>query len=420
MSAVILVVLIAALLALRQNIILIVAVIVGYIHVVYADSEIIFLVQDIWFTVDREVLLSVPMFLLAGLLMARGSIATRLVRIMTAFTSFVPGGLGVAAILAMTAFSAISASSVVTLLAIGGIMHPALIRAGYSRSYAAGVLCAGGTLGIIIPPSLLMIVYGLMVEEVSITDLFKAGWGPGLSLSVMLVAYTMIVNRNLPTSSFNVREALEALKHGIFATMMPVILLGGIYTGWFTVTESAAISVLYAIIVEVFIHKELKPVDFIKVAFETTKLLGTLLLLLAVAGSLNTILDYQGVPQGFVKLLKQWIDSSFSMLLLMNFALILAGALMDEVSAILVFAPLLAPLGPAYGFDPVHFGIITIVNLQIGYVAPPVAVNLFVAMVAFKESFGFVARAVMPFIVLMLINLIIVAAVPELSLMFVR
>lgn len=419
MTALILVAILILMTVLRQSIVLTAGIAVAFIHTYMTKSSVEFLIQDIWYAVDREVLLSIPMFIFAGLLMARGSIAARLVRIMKALTSSIPGGLGIASILAMTAFSAISGSSAVTMLAVGMIMYPALLANNYSKSYALGMLCAGGTLGVIIPPSVLMIVYGIMTE-VSITDLFLAGWGPGLSLAFALCLYTFVVNRNKPTQSFEPGEIMLSLRDGISALMMPVILLGGIYSGYFTVTEAAAVSVVYALVVESLVHRELGVRDVLRIVLETVKLQGALMMLLAIAISLNNVLDFEGVPQALVGYLRGVINNQFTMLLAVNFVLLLAGALMDEISAIIILAPLLAPLGEAYGFHPVHFGIITIVNLQIGYVAPPVALNLIVAMMTFKEPFGFICRAVIPFIAIMLLVLIVVCAYPPLTLFLLR
>jgi C4-dicarboxylate transporter DctM subunit len=412
--------LIAVLVVLRQSIVMIVALAVAYVHAFMTSKQNVeFLIQDVWYAIDREVLLSIPLFVFAGLIMARGSIAARLVEIMRAFTSQVPGGLGIATVLALTVFSAVCGASSVTMLAIGTIMYPALLRAGYAKRYALGVLCAGGTLGVIIPPSLLLILYGISTE-VSITDLFKAGWGPGLLLSGALCVYTVVVNWRRPTTPFVGGDVLRALAKGVWALAMPVILLGGIYTGWFTVTESAAVAVVYALIVELLIHRELKPRDLTRVTLETVKLLGMLMPLLALASSLNNILDLQGAPQALVREMRSIVDSPAMLLVVVNFVLLVAGALMDESSAILILGPLLAPMGQAYGFNPVHFGIIVTVNLQIGYVAPPVALNIVVAMAAFKESFGTIVHAVLPFIAIMLAVLLVVCAWPELSLFLLR
>jgi C4-dicarboxylate transporter DctM subunit len=415
-----LIVLIALLVVLRQSIVMIVALAVAYVHAfMTSKNNVEFLIQDAWYAVDREVLLSIPLFVFAGLIMARGSIAARLVEIMRSLTAPFPGGLGVATVLALTVFSAVCGASSVTMLAIGTIMYPALLAAGYPKNYALGVLCAGGTLGVIIPPSLLLILYGVSTE-VSITDLFKAGWGPGLLLSGSLCAYTVIVNWRRPTTPLVAADIARALRNGIWALAMPVILLGGIYTGWFTVTESAAVAVVYAIVVELFIHRELKARDLVRVTLESVKMLGMLMPLLAIAQSLNNILDLQGVPQALVAEMKTFVSTPAMLLVIVNVLLLIAGALMDESSAIVILAPLLAPMGQAYGFNAVHFGIIVTVNLQIGYVAPPVALNLIVAMAAFKEPFGRIARAVVPFIGIMLAVLVVVCAVPQISLFLLK
>lgn len=419
MNAALLTGLIVAMVALRQPIVLLLAAAVAFVHAYMTNSSVEFLIQDVWFTIDREVLLSIPLFIFAGLIMARGSIAARLTRVMVAITRPVPGGLGVATVLSLTAFSAISGASAVTMLAIGAVMYPALLANGYSKTYALGLLCSGGTLGVIIPPSLLMIIYGI-ITEVSITELFIAGWGPGLLLSGSLIGYTLILHRRMAVQRIDPREVAQAVRQGGFALAMPVILLGGIYTGWFTVTESAAVAVVYAMAVEFLIHRELTARAFGGVVLETLKMLGGLMPLLAIAVSLNNILDLEGVPQAMVAWMRGWIEGPVTLLVVTNILLLIAGALMDEASAIIILAPLLAPLGQAYGFDPVHWGIITIVNLQIGYVAPPVALNLIVAMVAFKEPFGFICRAVIPFVAIMLACLVVVCAFPGLSLWMVR
>ncbi len=403
---------------LRQNIILTLAVLVGLIHMYVAShSSIEYLIQDLWFTLDRELLLSIPMFIFAGVIMSRGSIAARLVRIMTALTGPLPGGLGIASILAMGAFSSISGSAIVTMMAVGALMYPAMIKAGYGVHYSLGVLASCGTLGVIIPPSLLMILYGISTD-VSVTDMFKAGWGPGLLMILLMSGYTLYVNRHLPTERFNPRELWLALRDGISAIMMPVILLGGIYSGYFTVTEAAAVSLAYALIVEMLIHRELTVKEVYGIGVETIKLLGSLMPLVAIAGSLNVILDYEGVPQALVRFFQVYLDNSWEMLIAVNLLLLLAGALMDEGSAIIILSPLLAPIGASYGYDPVHFAIIVIVNLQMGYVVPPVAINLIIAATVFKQSFLTASRAVVPFISIMLLVLLLVIIFPQLSLFY--
>lgn len=419
MSAMVLLPVFLVLTLLRQNIILTLAVLVGLVHVyVTSHSSIEYLIQDLWFTLDRELLLSIPMFIFAGVIMSRGSIAARLVRIMTALTRALPGGLGVATILAMAVFSSISGSAIVTMMAVGALMYPALTKSGYSVHYALGVLASGGTLGVIIPPSILMILYGISTD-VSVTDMFKAGWGPGLLMIGAMSIYTLAVNRKLPAGKFDAAELVHSLRHGISALLMPVILLGGIYSGYFTVTEAAAVSLTYALVVEVVIHRELTARDVYVIGIETIKLLGSLMPIVAIAGSLNVILDYEGVPQALVQFFSDYLENSWEMLIVVNLLLLAAGALMDESSAIIILSPLLAPIGASYGYDPVHFAIITIVNLQLGYVMPPVAINLIIAASVFKQSFLTACRSVVPFIAIMLAVLLLVIIFPQISLYYV-
>jgi C4-dicarboxylate transporter DctM subunit len=411
--------LIALLLALRQNIILLLAVCAAYVHVYYAsNSSIEFLMQDIWFAIDREVLLSIPMFILAGAVMTRGSIAVRLIKVMTVITSPIPGGLAVAAVLSCAAFAAISGSSIVTMLAIGTVMFPALVAGGYSRSFAVGVICSGGTLGIIIPPSIPMILFGIMTE-VSVSKMFMGGIGPGLLLTLFFMIYSYWLHRGMPSTPWRLREIGQAFWEGGFALMMPVILLGGIYSGIFTATESAVVALVYSLLVELFIHREMKAKDYFATGLDTAKLLGTLLPLIAIAGSLNTILDYEGVPKALVAAVTGSVSDPLVLLVGMNILLLVVGCVMDIGSAILVLAPLLTPIAASIGMDKVHFGVMMIANLEIGYLTPPVGLNLFVAMAAFKEPFTNIVRAVIPFFIIMLVWLVIVAAWPGLTLFFV-
>ena len=288
------------------------------------------------------------------------------------------------------AFAAVSGSGTVTLLAIGTLMYPALINAGYPKSFALGALCAAGTLGIVVPPSIPLILYGIMTQT-SIGDLFIAGIGPALLLTILMLGYAMMQNFSHRESSWNLDYILTSLKKGVWALLMPIIILGGIYTGYFTATESAAVAVVYAIIVETFIHKEMKWEVLFDVVTETTKLLGSLFPVLMIALSLNVFLTYEEVPQSLVAWMSQRIDNPTTALLGINLFLILIGCIIDIGSAILILAPMLGPIASSQGIDPVHFGIIMVMNLEIGYLTPPLGLNLIVAMGVFKEKFWIVS-----------------------------
>lgn len=415
MMALILFFLVLALLVARQNIVLILFVAAGYAHLVWGGGNLTWLIDDVWTSVNRDVLLAIPMFVLAGNIMTRGSIAERLIAIMRALTTWLPGGLAVATILSCAVFAALSGSSPVTLLAVGSILYPALLKEGYDRRFALGALCSGGTLGIVIPPSIPLILYGIVTEK-SIADLFIAGIIPGLLLTGVLAIYSLAVNRHIEARPFSLDEFVAAMKRGIFALFTPIILLGGIYSGYFSATEAAAVAVGYALIVEMVIHRELTLRDFYEIAIETSRLLGTLLPIVAVALSINLLLTAEQIPQDFARWMSASVDNKILFLILLNLFLLAVGCLIDIGSAILMLAPILMPVAAAYGIDPIHFGIIMVVNLEIGYLTPPIGLNLIVAMTAFKEPFLLICRAVLPFIVLMLGVLIAVVWFPQLSL----
>ena len=419
MAALILAGIVLALLALRQNIILILIVAAAYAHLVWGDGDLTYLIDDIWTSVNRDVLLAIPMFVLAGNIMTRGSIAARLIGIMRALTQWLPGGLAVATILSCATFAALSGSSPVTLLAVGAILYPALLESGYDRKFALGALASGGTLGVVIPPSIPMILYAI-VTETSISDLFIAGIIPGLLLTGVLSVYALAANRHIPSRPFSIADLTQSVRQGVFAMMAPVILLGGIYSGLFSATEAAAVAVGYALLVEIFIHRDLRARDFFDIAVDTSRLLGTLFPIVAVAISINLLLTAEQVPQDLARWMSEVVSEKWLFLILLNVFLLIIGCLIDIGSAILMLAPLLLPIAMAYGIDPVHFGIIMVVNLEIGYLTPPIGLNLIVAMTAFKEPFLLICRAVVPFILLMLLVLAAVVWFPQLSLMLIR
>jgi C4-dicarboxylate transporter DctM subunit len=407
-----------ALLALRQNLLVILGVATAYVVVVFGNGDISTIVIDAWEAANKEILLSIPLYILAGNVMSRGGMADRLIRLMRAVSGPVPGGLAITAVLSCALFAAVSGSGTVTLLAVGAVMYPALIEAGYSRSFAIGALCAAGTLGIIVPPSIPLILYGVMTRT-SIADLFLAGVGPAVLMIVLMAGYAMLRNTGIRAGRWDLAEIRTALRDGIWALFMPVLILGGIYSGYFTPTESAAVAVVYAIFVETCIHKEMGFGDFYAVVGDTTRLLGSLFPVLMLALSLNVFLAYQQVPEALVSAVEPHIESRLAFLLSLNLFLLLVGCIMDIGSAILILTPILQPLAVAQGIDPVHFGIITVVNLEIGYLTPPLGLNLIVAMTVFRVDFWTICRAVVPFLGLMLAALMVVSFWPQLSLFLI-
>jgi C4-dicarboxylate transporter DctM subunit len=351
--------------------------------------------------------------------MTKGDTANRLIAIAAAATRQLPGGLAVACVLSCGIFAAISGSSIVTMLAVGTVMLPALKQAGYSNRLSLGTVMAGGTLGIVIPPSIPLIIYGL-VTETSITALFAGGVGPGLLLLAIFSVYSMWVSRHVPTQPFEWPVLRSALRNGVWALLMPLVLLGGIYSGYFSATEAAAVGLLYSLIIEMFVHRDMRFRDLGGVVLEAAKLGGTFFPLLAVALSLNLVLTEHRVPEALVTWVQTFIDSPLTFMLLVNLVLLAVGCVVTTGEAILILAPLLTPLAVAYGYDKVLFGIIMILNLEIGFLTPPVGLNLMVAMSAFKQKFGELVVAAAPWIALMLIGLAIVAWQPWISLALVR
>ncbi|MEC9375762.1 MAG: TRAP transporter large permease [Pseudomonadota bacterium] len=408
-----------ALLLMRQNLFVILASVTTYCYLTLASEPLQGIVLDSWSALNKEILLSIPLYILAGNIMSRGAIASRLIRFMRAITDPIPGGLAIAAVLSCAVFSAVTGSGTVALVAIGAVMYPALIKSGYSKSFSIGTLCAAGTLGVIIPPSIPLILYGVMTRT-NIAELFIAGIGPGLLLTGLMVIYAISSNLNLRLSPWSAKEILVSFLEGIWALLMPLIILGGIYSGWFTPTESAAVAVIYAFIVETIIYRELKLTDLMDVIVKTSRLLGSLFPVLIIAFSLNMFLTYQQVPEALVDWMGQFISTPNAMLLITNILLIVIGCLMDIGSAILILAPILQPIAASHNIDAIHFGVIMVVNLEIGYLTPPLGLNLIVAMGVFREQFWDICRAVIPFVSLMLLGLAVITFYPPLSGLFLE
>ncbi len=419
MNALLLLGAVALLLILRQPLLVILLAAIGFAQMVWGGGHLTWIAEDMFVSLDKELILAIPMFMLCGGVMTKGSTARRLTDVARTLTGHLPGGLGVAAVLSSAVFAAISGSSIVTMIAIGGVIYPSMREAGYSNRFALGTVMSGGTLGIIIPPSIPLILYGLVTES-SIVDLFRAGVGPGLLLVGLFAAYAVIANRNMATTRFSASAFLHALRRGIWALMMPVILLGGIYSGFFSPTEAAAVALVYAVFVELFIHRELRLADLKTVVMEAAKLGGALFPLIAVALSLNLILIENRVPDHMLGLVSGWIDSPLTFIIVVNLLLLAVGAFMTTAEAILILGPLLAPLAVSYGFDKIVFGIIMIVNLEIGLLTPPVGLNLIVGMSTFRQPFGILARAAVPFILLMIFALAMISWQPAISLFFVH
>ena len=386
-----------------------------------APESLVSIVNKMESLTTKNVFLAIPFFLAAGTVMTRGGMARRLIAVARALTDWMPGGIAISAVIACIIFAAISGSSPVTLVAVGSIMYPALIESNYPRKATIGLLTTAGSLGSLVPPSIAMLIYAISVSgaaAVDPSDLFLAGLIPALMITSLLCVYAYFIGRNAQSvhPKFSWHELWNAVQQGAFALILPVIVLGGIYSGLFTPTEAGAVAFVYATVATMFIHRDMKWAQLGEAFAESATLMGSLILIVVLAFGLNDFLAKIEAADRMGEWLRSSNLSPMMFLLVVNVALIFIGALMDSVSATLVFAPLLAPIAlEVYGIDPIHFGVIFVVNMEIGYLMPPVATNLFVAAAIFRRPFGEVASAVFPTLGIVCASLVVVMFVPTLS-----
>ncbi len=374
--------------------------------------------QNLFGTIDSFSLLAVPFFIYAGELMGRGSVAQRLVDFVKEGVGSVRGGLAVTTVGTSAIFGAISGVSAACVATIGKVMYPAMRNAGYPESFAAGLVTAVGAIDIIIPPSVPMIVYGSAASE-SVPQLYAAGIFPGLLLAVLLSVYVMARARLDgfgKGSPFDFKRFLHAAGRGAWALGAPVIILGGIYGGFFSPTESAAVACVYAALVTRFVFHELTWADIVGAASATVLFTAQILIIVACAGVFAWLLTINQVPTQIVAWIQTLHMPNWSLLLIINVALLLVGCFLDGISAILLLCPLLVPVIKAVGINPVHFGIIMTVNLAIGLFHPPFGINIFVAQSVLGIKLEPIYRGIIPFVCVYLVALALITYIPEISL----
>jgi len=374
--------------------------------------------QQLYQGSEYDLLQAVVFFIVAGGIMTRGTLASRLIRIGQALIGGITGGLAITSVLICIFFAAVSGSSPATVVAIGSIMIPALVKSGYGSRFSLGLLTSAGSLGIMIPPSIPMIIWAV-VMGVSVTRQFMAGFLPGFILGGVLMAYAYIQARrnNWRTDSrVSFTEIKTALKEGVWGLFMPVLVLGGIYTGIFTATEAAAVAFTYALFVEVLIHRSLKPRDLIPVLRESILTSSMLLFIIANAAVLSYYFSVDQIPLRVADFLLQYIDNKFLFLFLVNIGMLIMGCFMDIVSAMLVLGPVFLPLLQKFEIDPIHFGIIMVLNIEVAFLTPPFGVNLFVASGITGKGIVEVARSVLPYILLIYGVLFLITYMPWISL----
>jgi len=383
-------------------------------------------VQTVFESLDSFSLMAVPFYILAGSIMQAGGISQRLVNLANALIGWLKGGLGGAAVLTSMFFATISGSSSATTAAVGSTTIPAMVAKGYPRTYAAALVAASGELGVIIPPSLPIIIYGLVMNQ-SIATLFIAGILPGILVGGTLVLTSVVVAyvRNfdnvtmLPFADW-ARGVGVAAWEAILALMMPIIILGGIYTGVFTPTEAAVVAVAYGLIVSLFVYRELRWSYLGQVFVKAALVSAGILFIVAFASALGFFLTISQIPQQIGLWIGSLTSSPVVFLLIVNVLLFITGMFMETLAAIIILAPILGPIATNYGIDPIHFGMVMVVNLAVGMVTPPVGVNLFIACEVAGIRLDQIIRPLLIFLTVLIIDILIVAYVPFLSLALVR
>lgn len=376
------------------------------------------LIIELYRLANQPNLMTIPLFTLAGMTMAAGGSPQRLIKLFNALLGWMPGGLAMAAIVACAFFTAFTGASGVTIIALGGLLYPLFMQSNYPERFSLGLLTSSGSLGLLFPPSLAILLYGI-VSGTNIDELFLAGIVPGLILLVLLSLYSYKSARSWhnPTHPFSWRQLACSARETLWDIFLPVLVIVGIFGGFVTISEAAAVTAAYALFVETVVYREIKLRDDLpKILIDTAKLVGSILIILGVAMGLTNILIDTQLPSRLLEFTDSFINSPLEFLLALNLFLLIIGAMMDIFSAIVVVVPLIMPLAHRYQIDPVHLGIIFLANLEIGYMTPPVGINLFIASQRFGKSILTLFRSAMPFLGIMLIWLLMISYIPALTL----
>ncbi|MFH1139285.1 MAG: TRAP transporter large permease subunit [Pseudomonadota bacterium] len=394
----------------------------------YSGVDLMAVAIELYRIADTPILLALPLFTTAGYILGETNTSRRLVRLTKAFLGWMPNGLAIVSFVTCALFTAFTGASGVTIVALGALLYPALVESGYKKDFSLGLVTTSGSLGLLFPPSVPLIIYGIIAQQmdvgrsVTITGLFLAGILPGLLMVAVLSIYSLWTNRNspLPLTGFSWPEAKSAVREAIWEIPLPIFLLAGIYGGYFAISEAAAVTALYVVIVEVFVYKEIKPSKLPAVLRDSMVMVGGVLLILGVALAFtNFLIDVQ-VPMKLFEIMQARVTSKFVFLILLNILLLVLGAILDIFSALVIMVPLILPVAVSYGIDPVHLGVIFLANMQIGYFTPPVGMNLFIASYRFDKPVTELYRASAPFMFVLLFAVLVITYWPALSLVFLK
>ncbi|MEY1662501.1 TRAP transporter large permease [Alcanivorax sp. REN37] len=395
------------------------------------DVDLSVLHIDVYQLSDSVVLMALPLFTFAGFLLSESRTADRMLRVSQAAFGWMPGGLALVALSACALFTALTGGSGVTIVALGGLLLPALLKAGYPGRFGTGLITTSGSLGLLLAPSVPLLIYGIIAQQMSqqldmpsveIVDLYIAGVMPALLMIVLLYGYCLWALRGetIPRQAFSWRELGAALWQARWELPLPLVVLGGVFSGLLVISEAAAVTALYVLIVEVLVYREIPLRRLPSIMRESMVMVGGILLILAVAMSFTGALVYANVPSALFDFMQEHVSSPLTFLILLNIVLLVLGAVLDIFAALVIMVPLLLPVAVGYGIDPVHLGIIFVANMQIGYFTPPVGMNLFVASYRFKQPITELYRSTIPFMFVLILALLVITYVPALSLYWVR
>jgi len=380
-----------------------------------AEIDISVVVIEMSRLADTPLLVSLPLFIFVGILLSESKAPGRMLQFSRIFLGWLPGGLAVISLIVCAVFTAFTGASGVTIFALGGLLLPALLEEGYQERFSMGLITSSGSLGLLFPPSLPLILFGV-IAEARIDHLFIAGILPGILMLLLLIGYAVAKNPvRMARPSYTAREVLHGLRVIAWELPLPVILLGGIYGGLFVPGEAAAVTALYVLLVEVIIHRDIPLGRLPAVMSKSMVLFGGILVIIATSmASTNYLIDQQ-VPVRLFEFIRSFIDNKYTFLLLLNVFLLIVGMMLDIFSALVLIVPIILPIAEGYGVDPIHLGIIFLTNLQIGYCTPPVGLNLFLASYRFEKPIAELCYATLPFLGLLFITLLIITYFPWLS-----
>ncbi len=392
-----------------------------------SEIDLSVLAIELYRIADTPILLALPLFTFAGYILGESNTSSRLVRLTQAFFGWMPGGLAIVAFIVCALFTAFTGASGVTIVAMGALLYPALKQAGYKDNFSLGLVTTSGSLGLLLPPSLPLILYGVIAQQmsrrldISIEKLFIAGILPAVLMILMLSIWSIWTNRKhpIPLTPFSFKKALSAIRESIWEIPLSISVFAGIYSGYFAVSEAAAVTAMYVLIVEVFIYKEIKFSELASIIKESMVMVGGILLILGVSLGLTNYLIDAEVPIKLFEICQTFVTSKLVFLILLNIFLLILGAMLDIFSAIIIMVPLMLPVALEYGVDPIHLGIIFLANMQIGYFTPPVGMNLFIAGYRFKKPIIDIYKATIPFRLVLLSAVLIITYCPWLSLVFI-